>query len=69
MAWVTVDKDGSERIFEQKPRRFVQSIWVSTHNDYRNRFYDFVELPKGSIKKLIGRELSWSDEPVELKGD
>ena len=26
----------------------------------------FVELPKGSIKALIGRELSWSDEPVEL---
>jgi len=26
-------------------------------------------LPKGSIKKLIGRELSWNDEPVELKGE
>lgn len=26
-------------------------------------------LPKGSIKKLIGRELSWNDEPVELKED
>lgn len=26
-----------------------------------------IELPKGSIKKLIGRELSWKDEPVELK--
>ena len=24
-------------------------------------------LPHGSVKKLIGRELSWSDEPVELK--
>ena len=24
-------------------------------------------IPHGSIKKLIGRELSWSDEPVELK--
>ena len=34
MAWVTVDKDGSERIFEQKPRRFAQCVWVSTHNDY-----------------------------------
>lgn len=27
----------------------------------------YIELPKGSIKKLIGRELSWNDEPVELK--
>lgn len=33
----------------------------------RNRVYDYVELPKGTIKKLIGRELSWDDEPVELK--
>ena len=24
-------------------------------------------MSKGSIKKLIGRELSWSDKPVELK--
>ena len=26
-----------------------------------------VKLLKGSIKKLIGKELSWEDEPVELK--
>lgn len=26
-----------------------------------------IEIPQGSIKKLIGRELSWNDEPVELK--
>lgn len=25
-----------------------------------------VGLPKGTIKKLIGRELSFTDEPVEL---
>jgi hypothetical protein len=28
---------------------------------------DSIELPKGSIKKLIGRELTWSDNTVELK--
>lgn len=26
-------------------------------------------LPKGSIKKLIGRDLTWEDDPVELKGE
>lgn len=26
-----------------------------------------IELPKGTISKLIGRELNWNDEPVELK--
>lgn len=24
-------------------------------------------LPKGSVEKLIGRKLTWKDEPVELK--
>lgn len=28
-----------------------------------------IGLPKGSIKKLIGRELTWEDEPVELKSE
>ncbi len=26
-----------------------------------------ITLPKGSIKKLIGRDLTWEDEAVELK--
>ena len=25
------------------------------------------KLPKGNIKKLIGKELTWKNEPVELK--
>lgn len=25
-----------------------------------------IRLPKGSIKKLIGRDLTWEDEPVTL---
>ena len=28
-----------------------------------------IELPQGTIKKLIGRELTWNDEPVKLKED
>ena len=31
--------------------------------------FESVQLPKGSIKKLIGRELTWEDEAVELKGE
>ena len=26
-----------------------------------------ITLPKGSIEKLIGKKLTWEDEPVELK--
>lgn len=27
----------------------------------------FSKLPSGTIRKLIGRDLSWTDEPVEFK--
>lgn len=57
MAWIAVDKIGEELILRTEPFR-VGDYWIG---------YSIVHLPHGSIKKLIGRELSWSDEPVELK--
>lgn len=61
MAWLVKDgRDNSEWIFEYEPERSVENgFWWDSN--------DSVELPKGSIKKLIGRELTWSDEPVELE--
>ena len=85
VAWLAVDYDGRESIFASHPIRSniyddEMSIlgnpfgdlecktkelkWLI--NDYPD---DKITLPKGTIKKLIGRELSWSDEPVELKED
>lgn len=29
MAWVAVDMFGCERVYEQKPRRFVNCVWGS----------------------------------------
>ena len=85
MAWVAVDKDGTEKISINKPYRFIpRGIWYC----YHIVLYDFSALksiiefqpsiqkhkqtltsvlPKGSIKKLIGRDLTWQDEPIELK--
>ena len=63
MAWVAVDKDGSERIYPFNPYR-VTYYWTCS-------MYRFlpgpISLPKGSIKKLIGRDLIWEDDAVELK--
>lgn len=59
MAWVAVDKEGTEYIYEDKPSRISACCWYSV--------FGLVRIPKGSIKKLIGKELSWDDEPVELK--
>lgn len=61
MAWLAVD-NGEEWIYDRKPIR----------NKDKNEFeieylYDSaIQLPSGSIKKLIGRELTWEDEPVEI---
>lgn len=65
MAWLAVDKDGTECICSTEPYRdLVDFKWCIENLPESNA----VELPKGSIKKLIGRELSFADEPVELKG-
>lgn len=61
MAWVAVDKDGREGIYQFRPKRV---------NNYFVPLYEYsmcLVLPKGSIKKLIGRDLTWEDNPVELK--
>ncbi len=65
-AWVAVDADGSEWIFTENPYRYEEpkrkgyGNWLVSDSN-------FMQLPKGSIKALIGRELTWNDEPVELK--
>ena len=57
MALVEVDKIGEELISRTEPFR-VGDYWIG---------YSIFHLPKGSTKKLIGRELTWDNEPVELK--
>lgn len=60
MVWVAIDKDGSEHIFDTKP-------WREDGHYMPNGDWDAnIVLPKGSIKKLIGRELTWNDEPLSL---
>lgn len=61
MAWLAVNKDGTEVITD------------NINNTHRNMFGGYwyccsqiIVLPKGTIKKLIGRELTWNDEPVEI---
>ena len=63
MAWVAVTKQGREFISMCKPIR------VTDEDNYYGCKDTFTEISlfSGSIKKLIGRELTWNDEPVELK--
>ena len=61
MAWVCVNSCGTELIFETEPHKVAYS-WRDNEGSCR-----CITLPKGSIKKLIGKELSWEDDCVELK--
>ncbi len=59
MAYLAVDRDGAEYIYYNKPFKECDEYWCD------NIPWD-IQLPEGSIKKLIGRELTWDDEPVEI---
>lgn len=58
MAWVAVNRNGIESVYISKPERVAGTRWAA---------FTPINLPKGSIKKLIGRELKWEDEPVKLE--
>ena len=69
MAWVAVHEDSSESIFDSKPHREGRFWSDEFYINDNVLWYSEIELPKGSIKKLIGRDLDWNDEPVELKDE
>lgn len=60
MAYLIMDTLG-ERVTNLRPIRDSEhKVWKL------NDFTQCVYLPEGSIKKLIGQELTWDDEPVEI---
>ncbi len=62
MAWVAVDYAG-EYISTKKPfRDLFNTGYYGFHSNSER-----IKLPKGSIEKLIGKKLTWEDNPVELK--
>lgn len=65
MAYVAVDENGNEFLHDDKPIRARvknNGYWI---DNYLESVY--IDLPKGSIEKLIGKKLTWEDEPVKLK--
>ena len=63
MAWVAVTKQGREFISMCKPIRVTDEY---NYYGWKDTFTE-ISLPKGSIKRLIGRELTWNNEPLELR--
>ena len=65
MAYLAVDKDGTEWVWSYCPlRNKYRGVWDAPYND-DDYVYRSIDLPKGSIEKLIGRILTWADEPYK----
>lgn len=62
MAYVAVDRDGTEFIYSHLPERWNGVCWSVPEYLFGHE----ISLPPGTIRKLIGRDLTWSDDPVEL---
>lgn len=58
MAHFVVDKFGSEYVYEMAPKRTQDGHWTHIPDTH------FVELPKGSIKRLTGKTMKYEDEPI-----
>ena len=73
MAHEAVQSWGDEVMFHNSPTRKENRYWQDDVVYYEIRRYttcadDYsIVLPKGTIKKLIGRDLTWGDEPVEIQ--
>ena len=63
MAWLVVDGDGTEIIFDVKPKRSKEGkIWqLPSRYSLRSVIY----LKKSTIEKIIGRKMTWDDEPIK----
>lgn len=56
-----------ETSFRHKLTKKDASFWADIYDDPDDGYCDIsVELPKGSIRKLIGKDLTWDDEPEKL---
>ena len=68
MVYLSVTEKGKELLHESRPTRrschseiYIDNYWYNYYDPF-----DTIELPKGTIKHLIGRELTFEDKPVCL---
>ena len=81
MAYVVVSNKSKELIFKRKPHRITPSLyypydWTDEYsegelwwNEHIHEPSTVIELPKGSIEKLLEKRLTNEDNPIELKDE
>lgn len=73
MAWIVRNSNGALLISNNKPERVnLKSLKYSYWSFNTEMFLDehadthFIQLPSDADEKLIGRHITWEDEPVEI---
>ena len=65
--YLAVEPNGNELIFSEAPRRFDEYStcgWFCSNNSSQ-----CVYVPNCTIKKIIGKTITWNDEPIKLEWD
>ena len=66
-AYLAVEPNGNELIFSEPPRRcdeYSTCGWFCSSNSSQ-----CVSVPRGTIKKITGKTITWNDEPIKLEWD
>lgn len=64
MAWLAVDEDKMAWVFKSKPHRKTHP----TMSDYwESEDGNCYPIDREAIDVILGREMTWDDEPVEIK--
>ena len=66
-AYLAVEPSGAELIFSEPPCRIdAYSIceWYNSSNSSQ-----CVYVPRGTIKKITRKSITWEDEPIKLEWD
>lgn len=74
MVYLSVTERGKEILHHSSPTRkthkgnngYCDNYWYNYYGSPYDGPYDGIVLPKGTIKHLIGRELTFTDRPVCL---
>jgi len=66
MSFLSVDFDGTENLSLVLPQRYYYDQLTQVRGFWNVHNGTLVELEKGSIKDLIGKTLTWEDEPYEI---
>lgn len=74
MVYLSVSERGKEILHHSSPTRktrrgsniYCDNYWYDYYGSPFDGPYDGIVLPKGTIKHLIGRELTFEDRPVCL---